>query len=59
MVAGGVQLAPVSLPEARPLIDAGKVRALAVMADKRVALYQIGKLLRENFFGEPQKMFSF
>ncbi len=33
LVAGGVQIAPVSLPEARSLIDAGKVKSLAVMAD--------------------------
>jgi tripartite-type tricarboxylate transporter receptor subunit TctC len=39
MVAGGVQLAPVSQPEARALIDAGKVRSLAIMADKPSALY--------------------
>ena len=39
MVAGGVQIAPVSLPEARSLIDAGKVKSLAVMADKPAALY--------------------
>ncbi|WP_048441874.1 tripartite tricarboxylate transporter substrate binding protein [Caenimonas sp. SL110] len=39
MVAGGVEVAPVSLPEARSLIDAGKVRSLAVMADKPSALY--------------------
>jgi tripartite-type tricarboxylate transporter receptor subunit TctC len=39
MVAGGVEVAPVSLPEARSLIDAGKVRSLAVMADKPAALY--------------------
>ena len=39
LVAGGVQIAPVSLPEARSLIDAGKVRSLAVMADKPSALY--------------------
>jgi tripartite-type tricarboxylate transporter receptor subunit TctC len=39
MVAGGVQIAPVSLPEARALIDAGKVRPLVVMSDKPVALY--------------------
>ena len=32
LVAGGVQIAPVSLPEARSLIDAGKVKSLAVMA---------------------------
>lgn len=39
MVAGGVEIAPVSLPEARSLIDAGKVRSLAVMSDKPAALY--------------------
>ncbi len=39
MIAGGVQIAPVSLPEARSLIDAGKVRSLAVMADAPAALY--------------------
>jgi putative tricarboxylic transport membrane protein len=39
LVAGGVQIAPVSLPEARSLIDAGKVKSLAVMSDKPAALY--------------------
>jgi tripartite-type tricarboxylate transporter receptor subunit TctC len=39
LVAGGVQIAPVSLPEARSLIDSGKVKSLAVMADKPSALY--------------------
>ena len=39
MVAGGVEVAPVSLPEARSLIDAGKVRSLAIMSDKPSALY--------------------
>ena len=39
LVAGGVQIAPVSLPEARSLIDAGKVKSLAVMADAPAALY--------------------
>lgn len=39
LVAGGVQVVIASLPEARPLIDAGKVRALALMADKRAALF--------------------
>ncbi|MBC5764281.1 tripartite tricarboxylate transporter substrate binding protein [Ramlibacter albus] len=39
MVAGGVEIAPVSLPEARSLIDAGKVKSLAVMADKPASLY--------------------
>src|SRR3954465_8514406 len=39
MVAGGIDIAPVSLPEARSLIDAGKVRSLGVMNDKPSALY--------------------
>ena len=39
LVAGGVQIAPVSLPEARSLIDAGKVKSLAIMADVSPALY--------------------
>ena len=39
MLAGGVEVAPVSLPEARSLIDAGKVRSLAIMNDKPSALY--------------------
>jgi tripartite-type tricarboxylate transporter receptor subunit TctC len=39
LVAGGVDIVPCSLPEARSLIDAGKVRSLAVMADKPAALY--------------------
>ena len=39
MVAGGVEVAPCSLPEARSLIDAGKVKALAIMDAKPSALY--------------------
>lgn len=39
LVAGGVEVVPCSLPEARSLIDAGKVRSLAVMSDKPAALY--------------------
>lgn len=39
MVAGGIEIAPVSLPEARSLIDAGKVKSLAIMNDKPSALY--------------------
>jgi tripartite-type tricarboxylate transporter receptor subunit TctC len=39
MVAGGIEIAPVSLPEARSLIDAGKVKSLAVMNDKPASLY--------------------
>ncbi|MFE0753050.1 tripartite tricarboxylate transporter substrate binding protein [Inquilinus sp. NPDC058860] len=39
LVAGGVDLTPVSLPEARSLIDAGKVKALAIMDAEPSALY--------------------
>src|SRR6187551_1181308 len=39
MVAGGIEVAPVSLPEARSLIDAGKARSLAIMDEKPSALY--------------------
>jgi len=39
MVAGGVDIAPVSLPEARSLIDAGKVKSLVLMNDKPSTLY--------------------
>jgi len=39
MVAGGVDVVPCSLPEARSMIDAGKVRALAIMDASPPALY--------------------
>src|SRR5205814_509398 len=39
LVAGGVEIVPCSLPEARSLIDAGKVRSLAVMDPKPASLY--------------------
>ncbi len=39
LVAGGVEIVPCSLPEARSLIDAGKVRSLAIMDEKPSALY--------------------
>ncbi|HVJ25833.1 MAG TPA: tripartite tricarboxylate transporter substrate binding protein [Burkholderiales bacterium] len=39
MVAGGVDVVPCSIPEARPMIDAGKARALAIMDAKPPALY--------------------
>lgn len=47
LVAGGVEIAPCSLPEARSLIDAGKVRSLAIMASKRAALYPNVPTLKE------------
>jgi tripartite-type tricarboxylate transporter receptor subunit TctC len=47
LVAGGIEFAPVSLPEARSLIDAGKVRSLAVMANQRSALFPNVPTLKE------------
>jgi tripartite-type tricarboxylate transporter receptor subunit TctC len=39
MVAGGVDVVPCSIPEARTMIDAGKVRPLAIMDASPPALY--------------------
>ena len=39
LAAGGIDIAPVALPEARSLIDAGKARPLAIMAKEPAALY--------------------
>ncbi len=39
MVAGGVDVVPCSIPEARAMIDAGKVRPLAIMDANPPALY--------------------
>jgi tripartite-type tricarboxylate transporter receptor subunit TctC len=39
LVAGGVELVTCSLPEARALIEAGKVRPLAIMADQPAKLF--------------------
>jgi tripartite-type tricarboxylate transporter receptor subunit TctC len=35
MLSGGVDFAPCSIPEAKALIDAGRVKSLAIMADER------------------------
>ena len=47
LVAGGVEFVPCSLPEARSLIDAGKVRSLSVMAGSRAALFPNVPTLKE------------
>lgn len=39
LAAGGIDIVTAALPEARSLIDAGKARPLAVMADSQAALY--------------------
>ena len=47
LVAGGVEFVPCSLPEARSLIDAGKVRPLVIMASQRSALFPNVPTLKE------------
>lgn len=47
LVAGGIEIAPCSLPEARSLIDAGRVKSLAVMAAKPSELYPKIPTLKE------------
>ena len=47
LVAGGVEFVPCSLPEARSLIDAGKVRSLSVMASTRATLFPNVPTLKE------------
>jgi len=39
LVAGGVEVVPCSLPEARALIEAGKVKSLAIMDSKPASLF--------------------
>ena len=39
MIAGGVDVVPCSIPEARPMIDSGKARTLAIMDANPPALY--------------------
>lgn len=48
LVAGGVDFVPSSIPEASALIQAGKVRALAVMGDERLAAYPDVPTLKES-----------
>jgi tripartite-type tricarboxylate transporter receptor subunit TctC len=55
LVAGGVDIAPCSIPEARSLIDAGRVKSLAVMDDKPHALYKDVPTL-ESAIGSKWKM---
>jgi tripartite-type tricarboxylate transporter receptor subunit TctC len=39
LAAGGVHIVPSSLPEARAMISAGRVKSLAVLADERIAAF--------------------
>jgi len=47
MMAGGIQVVPCSLPEAYSLIEAKKVKCLALMADKRAELMPDVPTLKE------------
>ena len=47
LVAGGVEIVPCSLPEARAMIDAGRARSLAVMASTRNAAFPNVPTLKE------------
>jgi len=39
LASGGVQIVPSSLPEGKPMMDAGKVKALAVLSKERIAAF--------------------
>ena len=54
MVAGGVDVVACSLPEARALIDAGKVRPLAIMDPTPSALYPKLPTLKQELNTEWQ-----
>jgi len=47
LVAGGVQIVPCSIPEARSLIDAGRVKSLAIMAKERSPTFPNVPTLKE------------
>lgn len=47
LVAGGVDIIPASLPEARAMIDAGKAKPLAIMDKKRSSMYPDVPTLKE------------
>lgn len=48
LVAGGVAIVPCSIPEARSLIDAGRVKSLAVMASTRNPAFPTVPTLKET-----------
>jgi tripartite-type tricarboxylate transporter receptor subunit TctC len=47
LIAGGVDIVTASIPEGKALIDAGRVKALAVMSDKRNAVFPDVPTLKE------------
>ena len=48
MLSGGVQVVPCSIPEAKALIDAGRVKSLAIMADKRNPVFADVPTVKES-----------
>jgi len=52
LASGGVQLVPSSLPEAKSMIDAGQVKTLAVLADKRLNAFPAVPTVEEAI-GKP------
>jgi tripartite-type tricarboxylate transporter receptor subunit TctC len=54
LAAGGIQVVTCSLPEARSMIEAKKVRALAIMSDKRTDIFPDVPTLKEQ--GIPYSM---
>lgn len=47
LVAGGIDIAPCSLPEARSMVDAGRARSLAIMAEARAGSHPDLPTLKE------------
>jgi tripartite-type tricarboxylate transporter receptor subunit TctC len=54
LVAGGVDVVPCSIPEARAMIDGGKVRALAIMDDNPPSLYPNVPTLKKSLGSDWQ-----
>ncbi len=48
LVAGGIDIVPTSLPEARSMIDAGKAKPLAIMSKERSPMYPDVPTLKET-----------
>jgi tripartite-type tricarboxylate transporter receptor subunit TctC len=48
LVAGGIDIAPTSVPEARAMIDAGRVKSLAIMAPERNPVFPDVPTLKEE-----------
>jgi tripartite-type tricarboxylate transporter receptor subunit TctC len=48
LAAGGVHIIPSSLPEGRPLVEAGRVRAIAVLSDERIPAFPNVPTAREQ-----------